>query len=80
MLLIADEQKGIALAGVMGGANTEINSDTKDVLLESAYFSPTNIRRTSKLLSLRTDASYRYERGADVGISDWASQRARNLF
>jgi phenylalanyl-tRNA synthetase beta chain len=79
MLLIADEQKGIAVAGVMGGANTEINSDTKDVLLESAYFSPTNIRRTSKLLGLRTDASYRYERGADVGISDWASQRAAQL-
>ncbi len=79
MLLIADEQKAIALAGVMGGANTEINSDTKDVLLESAYFSPVNIRRTSKLLGLRTDASYRYERGADVGICDWASQRAAQL-
>ena len=79
MLLIADETKGIALAGVMGGANTEINSDTRDVLIESAYFNPTNIRRTSKLLGLRTDASYRYERGADVGICDWASQRAAQL-
>ena len=48
MLLIADEQKGIALAGVMGGANTEINDQTVDVLIESAYFSPVNIRRTSK--------------------------------
>jgi phenylalanyl-tRNA synthetase beta chain len=79
MLLIADEQKGIALAGVMGGANTEINNSTVDVLIESAYFAPVNIRRTSKQLGLRTDASYRYERGADVGICDWASQRAAQL-
>ena len=78
-LLIADEQKGIALAGVMGGQNTEINNQTVDVLLESAYFAPTNIRRTSKQLGLRTDSSYRFERGADVGICDWASQRAAQL-
>lgn len=79
MLLIADEQKGIALAGVMGGANTEINDKTVDVLIESAYFLPTNIRRTSKMLSLRSESSYRFERGADVGICDWASQRAAQL-
>jgi phenylalanyl-tRNA synthetase beta chain len=79
MLLIADEQKGIALAGVMGGANTEINDQTVDVLLESAYFSPTNIRRTSKALGLRSESSYRFERGADVGICDGASQRAAQL-
>jgi len=79
MLLIADAQKGIALAGVMGGQNTEINNATKDVLIESAYFSPVNIRRTSKLLGLRSESSYRFERGADVGISDWASQRAAQL-
>ena len=79
MLLIADEQKGIALAGVMGGANTEINNDTKDVLIESAYFAPVNIRRTSKLLGLRSESSYRFERGADVSICDWASQRAAQL-
>ncbi|TAK98087.1 MAG: phenylalanine--tRNA ligase subunit beta [Verrucomicrobia bacterium] len=79
MLLIADEQKGIALAGVMGGANTEINDKTVDVLIESAYFSPTNIRRTSKQLGLRSESSYRFERGADVGICDWASQRAAQL-
>ena len=78
-LLIADEQKGIALAGVMGGKNSEINEQTADVLLESAYFKPTNIRRTSKILALRTDASYRYERGADISICDWASQRAVQL-
>jgi phenylalanyl-tRNA synthetase beta chain len=79
MLLIADEQKGIALAGVMGGANTEINNDTKDVLIESAYFSPVNIRRTSKRLGLRSESSYRFERGADVGICDWASRRTAQL-
>jgi phenylalanyl-tRNA synthetase beta chain len=79
MLLIADEQKGIALAGIMGGQNTEINNDTKDVLLESAYFSPTNIRRTSKALGVRSESSYRFERGADIGICEWASQRAAQL-
>ena len=79
MLLIADEQKGIALAGVMGGQNTEINNSTVDVLIESAYFSPVNIRRTSKLLGLRSESSYRFERGADMGICDWASQRAAQL-
>ena len=79
MLLIADEQKGIALAGVMGGANTEIRDDTKDVLIESAYFAPTNIRRTSKALGLRSESSYRFERGCDVGIADYASQRAAQL-
>ena len=79
MLLIADETKGIALAGIMGGANTEINDRTQDVLIESAYFSPINIRRTSKQLGLRSESSYRFERGADVDICDWASQRAAQL-
>jgi phenylalanyl-tRNA synthetase beta chain len=79
MLLVADEQHGIALAGIMGGANTEINNNTKDVLIESAYFSPTNIRRTSKTLGLRSESSYRFERGADIGICDWASRRAAQL-
>jgi phenylalanyl-tRNA synthetase beta chain len=79
MLLIADEQKGIALAGVMGGANTEINDRTVDVLIESAYFSPTNIRRTSKALGLRSESSYRFERGADVGMCDWGGRRAAQL-
>jgi phenylalanyl-tRNA synthetase beta chain len=79
-LLIADEQKGIALAGVMGGQNSEIKDNTVDVLIESAYFSPTNIRRTSKTLGLRTDASYRFERGADIDINDWAGARCVQLF
>jgi phenylalanyl-tRNA synthetase beta chain len=78
-LLIADETKGIALAGVMGGLNSEINERTVDVLIESAYFKPTNIRRTSKRLGLRTDASHRFERGADLGTTDWASRRCAQL-
>ena len=79
MLLIADRAKGIALAGVMGGQNSEINERTQDVLIESANFKPQNIRATSKKLELRTDSSYRFERGADVGICDWASKRAAVL-
>jgi phenylalanyl-tRNA synthetase beta chain len=79
MLLIADETKGVALAGVMGGQNSEIQSSTVDVLIESACFQPQNIRATSKKLELRTDSSYRFERGADPGICDWASRRAAQL-
>lgn len=79
MLLIADETKAVALAGVMGGHNSEINLNTANVLLESAYFKPQNIRATSKKLELRTDASYRFERGADIEICDWASWRAAQL-
>src|SRR5207245_5320760 len=76
---IADSRRAIALAGVMGGANTEINEQTADVLIESAYFKPQNIRATSKKLELRTESSYRFERGGDIGICDWASQRAAQL-
>lgn len=79
MLLIADEVKGVALAGIMGGQNTEIHEDTKDVLIESAHFEATNVRRTSKALGLRSESSYRFERGADVEICDWASRRAAQL-
>jgi phenylalanyl-tRNA synthetase beta chain len=79
MLLIADPARGVALAGVMGGANTEIHDTTTEVLLESAWFLPTNIRRTSKQLGLRTDASYRFERGVDIGATAWASLRAAQL-
>jgi phenylalanyl-tRNA synthetase beta chain len=79
MLLIADETKAVALAGVMGGQNSEINLNTADVLIESAYFQPQNIRATSKKLELRTESSYRFERGGDIGICDWASSRAAQL-
>jgi phenylalanyl-tRNA synthetase beta chain len=79
MLVISDSQRAIALAGVMGGQNTEINDQTVDVLIESAYFKPQNIRRTSKKLDLRTESSYRFERGCDPNAVDWASQRAAEL-
>jgi phenylalanyl-tRNA synthetase beta chain len=79
MLLIADEMQAVALAGIIGGKNSEIHAGTENVLIESAYFKPQNIRATSKKLELRTDASYRFERGGDVGICDWASRRAAQL-
>ncbi len=79
MLLIADKDKAIALAGVMGGQNSEINDNTVDVLIESACFKPQNIRATSKKLGLRTESSYRFERGIDIETVDWASQRAAQL-
>lgn len=79
MLVIADPEKAVALAGIMGGLNSEIHDSTTDVLLESAYFKPQNIRATAKKLELRTDSSYRFERGADIGICDYASRRAAQL-
>jgi phenylalanyl-tRNA synthetase beta chain len=65
MLMINDGEGSVAIAGVMGGLNSEIGLSTTRVLLESAYFSPASIRRTSKKLGLSTEASYRFERGAD---------------
>jgi phenylalanyl-tRNA synthetase beta chain len=79
MLVIADETKPVALAGVMGGLNSEIKDTTQDVLIESACFKPQTIRLASKKLELRSDASYRYERGSDIDICDWASRRAAQL-
>lgn len=64
-LLICDGQGPVALAGVMGGANSEIGADTRDVLIECAYFDPRSIRRTSKRTGLHTDSSHRFERGVD---------------
>jgi phenylalanyl-tRNA synthetase beta chain len=65
MLVIADGQRAVALAGVMGGSETEIGSTTRDVLIESAWFSPNSIRRTARRTGLSTDASHRFERGVD---------------
>ena len=78
-LMIADETKGIALAGIMGGLNSEIAVGTEDVLIECAYFQPQNIRATAKRLGISTDASYRFERGCDPNCCDWVSQRAAQL-
>ena len=79
MLVIADAERVVALAGIMGGQNSEINGATTDVLLESAWFTPANIRKTSKRLGLASDASYRFERGADIDGVLWASNRATAL-
>ena len=65
MVVIADASRAVALGGVMGGEETEISATTSEVLIESAYFDPASIRRTSKLLGLQTEASYRFERGTD---------------
>jgi phenylalanyl-tRNA synthetase beta chain len=65
MLMICDGKKPVAIAGVMGGLNSEIGISTKSVLIESAYFNPLSIRKTSKKLGLSTEASYRFERGLD---------------
>lgn len=67
-------EKPLAIAGVMGGENSEITDDTTDIFIESAYFSPTSVRRTSKKLGLSTDASYRFERGADHRILRYAAE------
>lgn len=66
-LLICDGEGPVALAGVMGGANSEIGEDTRRVLIECAYFDPRSIRRTAKRTGLHTDSSYRFERGVDAG-------------
>src|SRR5215831_19444637 len=79
MLMIADPERAIGLAGVMDGANTEVTDRTTQVLLESAWFAPASIRRTSRALGLRTDAAYRFERGADIEGLVTASARATAL-
>jgi phenylalanyl-tRNA synthetase beta chain len=79
MLMICDADKSIAIGGVMGGENTEINIGTKNILLESAYFTPSSIRRTAKKLGIQSDASYRFERGGDIENIDYALNRAAEL-
>src|SRR2546423_2593662 len=65
MLVIADARKPVAVAGVMGGEDSQISTATSDVLIESAYFNASSVRRTAKLLGLNTEASHRFERGTD---------------
>lgn len=79
MLMICDAEKNIAIGGVMGGENSEINDNTTDVLLESAFFNPSSIRRTSKKLGIQSDASYRFERGVDIENLIFALNRASSL-
>ena len=79
MLVIADDKKPVAVAGVMGGEYSGIMEDTTTVVFESAYFEPVQVRRTSKKLGLRTDASIRYEKGVDRLISMTCLKRAFQL-
>ncbi|MCX5879257.1 MAG: phenylalanine--tRNA ligase subunit beta, partial [Deltaproteobacteria bacterium] len=78
-LMICDGQRPVALAGVMGGLNSEIFSESKNVLIESAFFDPITIRRSSKRLGLSTEASYRFERGVDIDGAVPALRRAMRL-
>ena len=78
-LMICDGERAVALAGIMGGLNSEIFAGTRDVLLESAFFDPVTIRRGSKRIGLLTEASYRFERGADIEGVTTALKRAMSL-
>jgi phenylalanyl-tRNA synthetase beta chain len=79
MLVIADERRAVAVAGVMGGRDTEIGPQTLEVLVESAHFHPLSVRKTARKLGLHTDASHRFERGADPEITLDAAARCASL-
>ena len=78
-LTIRDGKEPVALAGIMGGQNSEVSEKTRNILLESAYFSPSGIRRTARRIGLHTEASHRFERGADINILVTALNRAAAL-
>jgi phenylalanyl-tRNA synthetase beta chain len=75
-LMICNEKEGMCIAGVFGGIKSGVSSSTKKIFLESAYFNPVSIRKSSKRHGLKTDASFRFERGADPNIAPWALKRA----
>lgn len=78
-IVIADDTKALCLAGIFGGAESGITDQTKDVFIEGAYFDPGSIRKTSKRQQLQTDASYRFERGADPSMAAIAGKRCAEL-
>ena len=78
-MVIAGADGPLCIAGVFGGADSGVSDSTVNLFVESAYFDPASIRKTSKRLGLQTDASFRYERGADPGITIYALKRAANL-
>ena len=80
MLVIADADRAVAVGGVMGGQDSEISAGTRRIVLESAYFHPASVRRTSKKLGLKTEASTRFERGGDISAPVAALARAAALF
>jgi len=79
MLVIADADKPIAIAGVMGGANSEVDINTIDIVLEAAEFKMQSVRKTSKQLGVSTEASYRFERAIDSGLVDVALKKAAQM-
>ena len=79
VLVIADDRRAVAVAGVMGGLDSEISLSTTDILLESAHFDPVSVRKTARRLGLHTDASHRFERGADPEITLRAAERCARL-
>jgi phenylalanyl-tRNA synthetase beta chain len=79
MCVIADASRAVAIAGVMGGSESEIGFSSRNIFLESAWFDAISVRRTSKALGLRTEASYRFERGTDPEMAELASRRAAEL-
>jgi phenylalanyl-tRNA synthetase beta chain len=79
MCVVCDPKHALAIGGVMGGAESEISFSTRNILIECAWFDPISVRRTSKALGLRTEASYRFERGADPEMAELASRRAAEL-
>jgi phenylalanyl-tRNA synthetase beta chain len=79
VLMICDSEKPVAIAGIMGGENSEINSMTKNVLIESAHFNRLIIRKSSKALGLSSEASYRFERFVDPGNTVYAAERTAQL-
>ena len=79
MGVIADASHAVAIAGVMGGGDSEIGFSSRNILIEAGWFDPISVRRTSKALGLRTEASYRFERGADPEMAELASRRAAEL-
>ncbi|MDH4028502.1 MAG: phenylalanine--tRNA ligase subunit beta [Nitrospirota bacterium] len=79
MLLVWDAEKPVAVAGVMGGRDTEVSETTVNILLESAYFNPSSVRRTSRSLGLSSESSYRFERGVDKEAVVLAMDRASDL-
>src|SRR3954451_4999044 len=78
-LVIADEERAVGIAGVMGGEETGVSESTKEILLEAAWFLPASVRRTARTLNLPSDASYRFERRVDPGMVLSASNRAAEL-
>lgn len=78
-LMICDTAGGMCIAGVFGGLGSGISSSTRNIFLESAYFNPVSVRKTSRRHGLKTDASFRFERGADPNITTWALKRASLL-